>query len=308
MAEHAPPVTAAPLNSRRGFFAALSAFLIWGFLPLYFTPLAAVPPVELVAHRVVWAVPLALGIMVLQGRWHEVGPLFRDGRAVRMMALTALLIATNWAIYVYAVAHNIASQAALGYYITPLMNVAMGALLLGERMTRLQMAAIALAGCAVLMRTVWVGEVPVIGLALTTSFALYGYFRKTVPVGPTQGFMMEVMLLSPLALGYLVYLQVTGQAAFGVQWDVTAMLIGCGPITAVPLILYAMGAKALRLTTLGLMQYIAPSLIFLVAFTVLGEPWSVIELVTFSMIWGALALYSWSILWAPKEEEGSAEE
>ena len=295
MAEHVPPLVAAPLNSRTGFFAALGAFVFWGFLPLYFVPLADVPPVELVAHRIIWAVPFAVGIIVLQGRWHEVLPLFRDIKAVRMMALTALLIATNWSIYVYAVAANITSQAALGYYITPLMNVAMGALFLGERMSRLQMVAIGMAASAVLLRTIWGGEIPLIGLALTTSFALYGYFRKTVPVGPTQGFLMEVVLLTPFALVYLGYLAATGQGAFGVAIDVTALLIGCGPVTAIPLILYAFGAKALRLTTLGLMQYIAPSLIFIVAFSVFGEPLTEVEFATFGLIWTALALYSWSM-------------
>ncbi|MEL6751861.1 MAG: EamA family transporter RarD, partial [Pseudomonadota bacterium] len=244
----------------------------------------------------VWAVPMAALVMLAWGRWGEISALFRDWRLVRMMMLTAALIAANWGIYVYSIAANITSQAALGYYITPLMNVALGTLLLGERMTKLQTAAVAIAAVAVLVKAVWAGEVPYIGLALTTSFAVYGYLRKTVPVGATPGFLMEVVLLAPFALAYLLWVAVQGQAAFGTDLTLTALLIGCGPVTAIPLILYAVGARGLRLTTLGLMQYIAPTLIFIVSFTVFGEEFTRVEAVTFALIWTALALYSWSML------------
>ncbi len=284
------------LTPRQGFWCALGAFVIWGFLPLYFIPLADVPPVEVVCHRIVWAVPFALAIMAVQGRLGEIRPLFHNRHLVMMMTLTACLIAFNWGVYVYSIASNQSSQAALGYYITPLMNVLFGAVLLGERLSRIQLAAVAIAFSAVAIRIIVAGDVPVIGLLLTTSFAVYGYLRKTVDVGPTQGFMMEVLLLSPFALLYLGWLAVTGQGQFGLVASTSALLIGTGALTAVPLILYAFGAKALRFATLGLMQYIAPSMIFVLSFTVFGEAFTWVEGLTFGLIWSALALYSFGFL------------
>ena len=201
------------------------------------------PPVELVCHRIVWAVPFALAIMAVQGRLGEIGPLFKRTRIVAMMALTATLIAFNWGVYVYSIAVNQTSQAALGYYITPLMNVLFGAVLLGERLSRLQLAAVAIAACAVLIRVIVAGDVPVIGLLLTTSFAVYGYLRKTVDVGPTQGFVMEVLLLSPFALVFIGWLAATGQGQFALAVDTSLLLVGTGALTAVPLILYAFGPR-----------------------------------------------------------------
>lgn len=213
-----------------------------------------------------------------------------------MMAITAALIAANWGVYIYAVSVNLASQAALGYYFTPLIVVLMGALLLGERMTPLQLTAVLLATVAVVYRTVAAGEFPVLGLFLAVSFAFYGYVRKTQPVGPTQGFLLEVILLSPFALAYVAWLAWEGQGHLFVNLTDTLWLMGCGPVTAVPLILYAFGAKALRFTTVGLMGYIGPTLIFIVAFTLLGEELTVEQIVTFALVWFALALYSVSLL------------
>ena len=226
----------------------------------------------------------------------EIRPLFRNRHLVVMMMLTASLIAFNWGVYVYSIASNQSSQAALGYYITPLMNVLFGAVLLGERLSRIQLAAVAIAFSAVAIRIIVAGDVPVIGLLLTTSFAIYGYLRKTVDVGPTQGFVMEVLLLSPFALLYLGWLAATGQGQFGLVAGTSALLIGTGALTAVPLILYAFGAKALRFATLGLMQYIAPSMIFVLSFTVFGEAFTWVEGLTFGLIWFALALYSFEFL------------
>ncbi len=298
MGEAFAPTRAANANLTpvQGFWCALGAFTIWGFLPLYFIPLTDVPPVELVCHRIVWAVPFALAIMAVQGRLGEIGPLFHRPRIVAMMVLTATLIAFNWGVYVYSIAVNQTSQAALGYYITPLMNVLFGAVLLGERLSRLQLAAVGIAACAVLIRVVVAGDVPVIGLLLTTSFAVYGYLRKTVDVGPTQGFVMEVLLLSPFALVFIGWLAANGQGQFALAVDTSLLLVGTGALTAVPLILYAFGAKALRFATLGLMQYITPSMIFVLSFTVFGEAFTWVEGLTFGLIWFALALYSFEFL------------
>ena len=274
---------------------ATGAYVLWGFLPLYFAATKHIWPTELLAHRVIWSVPFALGVMALQGRWAEVSQLFSNRRTVAMMTITAFLIAGNWGIYIYAVGQNLASQAALGYYFTPLIVVLMGATLLGERMSGLQLFAVCIAAVAVVYRTVAGGEFPLIGLTLGTSFAIYGYLRKTQPVGPTQGFLLEVIILLPFALIYAAWLALQGDGHLFITVSDTLWLMGCGPVTAVPLVLYAFGAKALRFSTIGLMGYIGPTLIFIVAFTMLGEQLDRVQLVTFAMVWCALVLYSVSL-------------
>lgn len=275
---------------------ATAAYVFWGFLPLYFAATKHIPPTELLAHRVIWAVPFAVGVMAFQRRLGELPTLFSNGPVLRMMFVTALLIAANWGIYIYAVGQNLASQAALGYYFTPLIVVLMGATLLGERMSRLQAIAVVLAAVAVVYRTLAGGEFPLIGLFLAFSFAFYGYLRKTQPVGPTQGFLLEVTILLPFALAYVVWLAFQGSGHLFVNLPDTLWLVGCGPVTAIPLILYAFGAKALRFTTIGLMGYIGPTLIFIVAFTLLGEELDMVQLATFALVWVALAIYSWSLI------------
>ncbi len=283
-------------DSRAGFFYAFSAYLLWGFLPLYFKATEGVPPVEMLAHRVVWSLPVAGLVIALQGRLGELRSLFANGRIVLMMALTAGLISINWGLYVWAIAQNIASETALGYYINPLLTVLLGWALLGERLTRFQAFAVALAFAAVLLRTVAGGVFPWVSLVLAMSFAAYGYFRKTVAVGPTQGFMMEIVLLFPIAAGYLLWLASKGQGHLDLVNNEGWLLLVAGPVTAIPLILYAFGAKGLRLATLGVMQYIAPSMIFIIAFTLFEEDMDFWQGVTFVMIWAALALYSWDLL------------
>ena len=282
--------------ARAGFFYALSAYLLWGMLPFYFKAVDHIPPMEVVAHRVIWSVPCALVVIAFQHRLNELKSLFLNGRVVFMMAVTALLISINWGIYVWAIAVNITSETALGYYINPLITVMLGYLLLGERLTKLQALAVFIAIVAVLLRTVAGGVFPWISLSLAFSFAIYGYLRKTVAVGPTQGFLMEVILLLPLGLGYLAWLSFQGNNNFSFASTNGWWLMLAGPVTAAPLILYAFGAKLLRLTTIGLMQYVAPSLIFLIAFFIFGEEMDFWQGITFVMIWSALALYSWSLV------------
>ncbi|MEL7274661.1 MAG: EamA family transporter RarD [Pseudomonadota bacterium] len=282
-----------------GASMAMVAYILWGFLPLYFAATNFIPPTELLAHRIIWAVPFAVGVMAMQGRLGELPTLFSNRRVVLMMGVTALLIAGNWGIYIYAVGQNLASQAALGYYFTPLIAVVMGGVLLGERLTTLQMIAVAIAASAVALRTGLGGEFPLIGLSLAFSFAFYAYLRKTQPVGPTQGFLMEVTILAPFALAYAAWLAWQGTGHFLTSTENTLWLLGCGPVTAVPLILYAFGAKALRLTTIGLMGYVGPSIIFVVAFTLLGEELDLTQLATFGLVWFALVIYTISLFRKP---------
>ena len=289
------PVAAA--DTAQGFATAAGAYLIWGLLmPFFLKGLSHVPAVEVVAHRILWAVPTGAAILIWLGRTADLKAALRQPRVVAMAAVTALVISVNWAVYVYAIASEQTIEASLGYYINPLISVVMGMLMLGERPTKPQWLAIALAIVAVAILTVHAGRLPWISLMLALSFATYGYLRKTLPIGPSQGFLLEVILLSPLAVALVAWYVLAGDSHFlaGSAYD-TLMLAAAGPITAIPLILYAFGAKGLRLSTIGVMQYIVPTLIFLIAVFAFGEPFDGTQLAAFVLIWAALVIYTWTL-------------
>ncbi len=283
------------IDTPRGFAFALSAYLLWGFLPLYMKALAAVPVAEVIAHRIIWSVPVAGLVLVLLGRTAELRAALKTPRMLAMGAVTAALITVNWGIYVWAIQSGHALEAALGYYINPLFSVLLGAVLLKERMSLAQKLAIALAALAVVVLTVEAGQVPLVALGLTFSWGAYAYFKKMLPIGPNQGFMLEVLILSPFALGYLLWTGSSG-ALFTAGSGTVALLLGAGIVTAIPLMLYANGAKLLRLSTIGILQYIAPTLIFLTAVFLFGEPFGMARAIAFPMIWAALAIYTVSLL------------
>lgn len=284
-------------DSRRGLVLAVATYVMWGFLPLFMKQLSHIPPTEVIAHRVLWSLPIALAVLLWQGRWADVGAALRRPRLLAMAVLTAALISVNWMIYVWAVGNNHALDAALGYYINPLFSVVLGATLLRERLNRAQLAAILLAGLAVVVLTVQLGRLPLVAVGLTLSWGIYAYCKKSLPLGPTQGFTLEVLILTPFALAFVVWLALGGQSHFAAgSLSDTLLLIGCGPVTAVPLICYAMAAKELRLTTIGILQYIAPTMIFLTAVLVFGEPFGAAQMIAFPMIWAALAIYTLSML------------
>lgn len=287
---------AQPREPLSGFAFALGAYLFWGGLPFYMKAVAHIPAWEVVAHRVIWSVPVAGVILLLLGRTADLKAALRSPRTLALAALTAGLISINWGVYVWAVAANHTVEAALGYYINPLVNVLLGAVFLGERFNRLQATAIAFAVIAVTILTVKAGGLPWVSLTLAGSFGFYGFFRKTLPIGPTQGFMLEVMLLSVPALAIIGWLAMTGASHFGPTGagDIGLLLLA-GPVTAFPLILYAFGAKALRFTTIGIVQYLTPTLIFLAAVFAFGEPFSHWQLIAFCFIWSALVLYTLSL-------------
>ena len=237
-----------------------------------------------------WSVPVAGLLLIVLGRTKELRIALKSPRTLMMACVTAALISVNWGIYVWSVASGHALDAALGYYINPLFSISLGALLLRERLTRTQLAAIALAAAAVVVLTVEAGRLPWAAVGLTLSWGFYAFFKKMLPVGPNQGFMLEVLILTPPALGYLAYMSATGGTHFeGVDM---LLLMGSGLVTAVPLIVYANGAKLLRLSTIGILQYIAPTMIFLVAVFVFGEEFGGARLIAFPMIWAALIIYS----------------
>lgn len=279
-----------------GFAFALGAYFLWGGMPLYMKAVSHIPAWEVVAHRALWSVPVAGVLLIVLRRTADLRNALRSPKTLALAALTAGLISINWGIYVWAIAADRALETALGYYINPLVNVVLGAIFLGERFTRLQAIAIACAVIAVAILTFKAGGLPWVSLTLACSFGVYGFLRKTLPIGPTQGFMLEVMLLSVPALAIVAWLTATGTGHFG-QTGVADMglLMLAGPVTAVPLILYAFGAKELRYTTMGILQYIAPTLIFLTAVFIFGEPFSHWQLIAFLFIWAALVIYTVSL-------------
>ncbi|BCH33842.1 permease [Mesorhizobium sp. L-8-10] len=281
----------------RGFFFALGAYTFWGVQPIFMKAVAHIPATEVVAHRIIWSVPIAGLVLLLLGRTADLKAALRSGRTLLMAAVTASLITFNWGIYVWAIAVDRAVETALGYYINPLVSVLMGAMLLGERLSRPQVLAVGLAALAVVIMTVYAGGLPWVSLALALSFAVYGFLRKTLPIGPSQGFFLEVLILCLPALGYIAWLQFNGESHFvaSAPGDMVLLML-CGPITSIPLLLYAFGAKLLRFSTIGIMQYIGPSIVLLIAVFVFGEPFGGVRAVAFGLIWAALAIYSWTML------------
>ena len=278
-------------DAKAGFLYALAAYLLWGALPMYMKALDHIDAVEIVAHRIVWSVPVAAIFVTVLAKWRAFLGATRKPRVVLAIAASAVLISLNWLAYILSVVWNVASEAALGYYVNPLISVLIGWALLGERLKPLQWAAVGLAALAVAALAVAGGTMPWLALVMAVSFATYGYLRKTVAIGPTEGFLLEVALLSPFALGWLLWLEGRGAGVFPAD---AALLVGTGLVTAVPLILFASGAKRLTLATIGLMQYIAPTMIFVTAIFVFDEPVGTVKIAAFVMIWTALALYSFS--------------
>ncbi|AGI69979.1 protein rarD [Octadecabacter antarcticus 307] len=282
-------------DTLRGFGFALSAYLLWGFLPLYLKAISHIPAIEVIAHRVLWSVPVAGLILIVLGRTSDLGRILRDPKALAMGCVTATLVSINWGVYVWAIAAERTLDGALGYYINPIFSVFLGAMLLGEKLNKLQWAAVGLAASAVGVLTYANGSLPWPALALTISWGFYAYFKRSLPIGPNQGFLLEVLILSPVALGYLIWLGGQGGGHFVPLSMDMWLLMGCGIITAVPLMLYANGAKGLRLATIGIMQYIAPTMIMLIAVFVFEEPFGSARAIAFPMIWAALGLYTFAM-------------
>ena len=289
----------APKNedSLRGFGFALTAYLMWGFLPIFMKAISHISPAEVIAHRVLWSLPIAGVVLLLTRRTADLMVALRTPRMLIMAAATAALITINWGIYVWSIGAGHTLDAALGYYINPLFSVLIGAVFLGETLKPAQKWALALAALAVIILTIEAGTVPLVALGLTLTWGTYAFLKKSLPIGPNQGFFIEVLILTPIALGYIIWSEVTGNAHFmaGVPRD-TWMLLACGVVTAVPLMIYANGAKLLRLSTIGILQYVAPTMIFLTAVFVFGEEFGRVKLVAFAMIWMALILYTTAML------------
>jgi chloramphenicol-sensitive protein RarD len=280
-------------ESTLGLIYAGAAFLIWGMAAVYWKALGAVPPLEIIAHRVAWSFLFLMPLIILQRQWKQFIAILQNPRMLSVLMSSAILVGANWLLYIWAVNNNHLLQASLGYYINPLVNVVLGMVFLRERLRPPQTLAVVLAAVGVIYLTVQYGQFPWIAIGLAMSFGLYGLIRKAAPVGPLVGLAVETLLVSLPAIGYLLYLDSQGTGSlFRVNLNLDMLLMGCAPLTAVPLLLFTAGAKRLYLSTVGLMQYIGPSGMFLLAVFYYHETFSTAQVWTFVMIWTALVIYS----------------
>jgi len=287
-----PDAAQQELAARRGVAAALAAFFIWGLFPLYLKPLTHVPALEILAHRIAWCVLFVLGWLAWQSRLAEVGAAFRDRGVLGRLALSATLIAVNWGLYVWAVSNGRVLEASLGYFINPLVNVMLGVLVLGERLNRRQWTAVALAAVGVAWLTFAAGGLPWVSLALALSFGTYGLVRKVANVGAVPGLAVETLLLAPVGLAFLAWLQSRGAGAFGQPpLHVSLLLAGSGLITALPLALFATGARLIPYSVVGIIQYVGPTLQLLLGVYLYGEPFAGARAIGFCVIWAGLAVF-----------------
>lgn len=280
-------------DARAGALAATTCYLIWGLVPLYWTRLSAVAPLELIAHRHFWSLVLLAALVGAQGGFGAVAAALRTPRSFGTHLLSASLLTTNWLVYVWGVNTGHVIETSLGYFLVPLVNVATGRLVLHEELRRGQWIAIALAGAGVVVMFAQLGRPPWIALCLAATWGAYSLMRKRSPLGALPGLTAETLLLAPLALGYLAWRHHTGAGALGrVDAATQGLLLSAGVITAVPLLLFGYGARRIRLSTLGLLQYVAPSVQLLLGIWVYHEPFSSSRAFGFSFIWAALALYT----------------
>lgn len=275
-----------------GLLAAASAYILWGLFPLYFHHLAAVGALEMVMHRSVWSLVFVLLVLAALHRWSWLRAVVRSPRTLAVFMASATLLAANWLLYVWAVQNGRVLEGSLGYFINPLFNVLLGVVVLGERPRPLQWLAVAIAALGV----VWIGwsagAPPWIALGLAASFGLYGLLRKTAPLGALEGLALESMLLAPLAGAGLLWAAGHGGTLATADASLWLWLLAAGPMTAIPLLLFAYGARQITMATLGVLQYLGPTLQFALGVWVLHEPLQADRLVGFALIWAALALYS----------------
>ena len=290
-----------------GILYAASAYALWGVFPLYFKSLQEIPPIEILLHRMVWSLVFVAIVLAVRRQWAWLGAVVRQPKVLAGFAASAVLLSSNWFIYIWAVNNGHVVESSLGYFINPLFNVLLGMLILRERLRPVQWIAVGIAALGVAWLTWHSGTLPWIALLLATTFALYGLLRKTAALGALEGLALETLLLFPLAFGYLMMLSAQGQNHFtAVSTGTQLLLAAAGPITAIPLLLFASGARRIPLSLLGLLQYIGPTLQLLLGVWLYHEPFGGARLAGFALIWGALAVYSAEGLWQNWKAKQSA--
>ncbi len=294
-------------DARFGLLCGIVAYTLWGLFPLFFKQVDHVAALEIVTWRILWAIPVCALIIFLRRQWGEIKTIFTDWRIIRVLFVSAIFIAVNWFGYVFAVANGRVLEASLAYYINPLMFIAAGVLVLGESLSRFQAIAVALATIGVLVLTIALGEAPWMALVMAFSFTVYGYLRKTTPVGAVPGLFTETVLLAPVAMGVLVFLALQSRLSFGaIDAQTDLLLILSGPLTTAPLTLFALAARRLTLTVLGFIQYIGPTgQLFLGLYY--GEAFTWAHGVCFGLIWLALGFASYDMLQRSRVEKKRAQ-
>ena len=288
---------AAPAASDQGGLPyAISAYLIWGFVPLFFKLLSSVPPAEVLAQRIVWSLPLCFLIMAFRRQIGDYFAALRDWRVLRLLLVSSVLIALNWLVYIYSIFTDHVLAASLGYYLNPLVNVMLGMIFLGERLSRLQLVAVVIAGIGVAILLAGALDTLWISLTLAFSFGTYGLIRKIVPVGSLPGLAIETTLLLPLAIASAAYYIWLGDGrGFGSETGISWLLAAGGVVTAVPLLLFATAARRMSYAALGFVQYLAPSIAFLLSLFVFHEPLKPAQLACFLLIWVSIAVFSFDM-------------
>jgi chloramphenicol-sensitive protein RarD len=286
-------------HDRTGFALGLSAYALWGVLPLYFKALERVPAVDIVAHRVLWSLPVLAGLIGFSRGWIPVRQAIRDRRTIGILLVTAILIGVNWLLYVWAVTHGHILAASFGYYLNPLANVLLGRFVLHERLSRLQWTAVGIAAAGISVLAAGALSQLWISLALCVSFAFYGLLRKIVTADALTGLAVETAILFPPAIAWLAVQAFAGQPVMGVTATDSSLLVLAGIVSTTPLLLFTAAAKRLPLSTMGMLQFIAPTLQFLIG-VAYGEHLTTAHIVAFAAIWAALALYGVGLLRAPR--------
>jgi chloramphenicol-sensitive protein RarD len=285
-------MTADQNDLRRGFVHAALAYAIWGLIPLYFLLMVQVSPLEVVANRIVWSFALLMVVLAVRREMGAFALTLQTPRLLAALSVSALLIGANWLVYIWAVTHHHVLAASLGYFLNPLVNVILGVTLLRERLSAVQCVAIAFAGGGVAVLAMAAPESLGIALTLALSFAAYGLVRKLTPVSALGGLGVETLVLTPLAAAVLIWMATHGALHFGGTPGVTALLLASGVITSVPLLLFASGARKLPMVTLGLLQYLSPTIQFVLAVVFLGETLSPQRWASFALIWTGLAIFA----------------
>jgi chloramphenicol-sensitive protein RarD len=293
-------------TARVGVIYALLAYSAWGIVPLYWKLFGQIPALEILSHRVVWSMLFLTLLLLLQQRGTELKELLRSPKILGLLLITSTLVCFNWGVFIYSITVNRVIESSLGYYINPLMNVLLGAIFLRERLKRGQQIAVGLATVGVTYFIAQLGQVPWIALGLALTFSLYGLLRKLIPVNPLVGLTIETAFVTPIALLFIAHLQSNGTGHLGANVGLTALMMGCGIVTSFPLLWFNHAAKRLRLTTLGFFQYIAPSLQLLLGVFLFGEAFTTTHIVTFTLIWAALMVYSISSRMVRPVQNGSS--